>query len=157
MNSKHIQKQGAKSRRNFIFGTLAFAAALSSDDLLASSDDHKHHHHGPKKNNDLIDAAADCILKGQLCRDHCVELVKNGDTTISDCLDAVIDTISMCETLVQLAVSSSRHLNSFSKVCIQVCMDCEKECRVHKDKHKECKECMESCIDCIKELKKVIA
>ena len=157
MNSKNRNVENMPSRRNFILGALTVAISSTSIEALAASKGHDHRHHGSVKYAGILDSAMDCVKKGQLCRDHCIELVKAGNTSISDCLDIVIDTISMCETLAQLAVSNSRHLKPFAKVCIEVCKDCEKECRVHKDKHKECKACMESCENCIKELEKIIA
>ncbi|MCG8670639.1 MAG: four-helix bundle copper-binding protein [Pseudomonadales bacterium] len=135
-----------------MFSALTVALAASSSMTLASNKEHKHH---APRNTSLIDAAMDCIQKGQLCRDHCIELVKQGNTKIADCLDVVTDTISMCQTLVQLTVSDSRHLKAFAKVCLEVCRDCEKECRVHKDMHEECKVCMESCMECIEQLEKI--
>ncbi len=157
MNSTNENVENLPSRRNFILGALAVTLSSASIEASAAAKGHHHHHHGPAKHAGLLNAAMDCVKKGKLCKGHCIELIKVGDTSIGDCLEAVIDTISMCETLAQLAVSDSRHLKSFAKVCIEVCKDCEKECRAHKDKHKECKACMESCENCIKELEKIIA
>ena len=143
------------SRRNFVLAALAALASASSKLTLAASEEGLHHH--SPGNSGLVDSAIDCAQKGRLCRDHCIELVKNGDTSIADCLDIVTDTISMCDTLVQLTISESRHLKSFASVCVAVCKDCEKECRVHKDKHEACNACMLSCQQCIEQLETIVA
>lgn len=149
----------AKPRRKFLINSVALVASASAANAFSANNNagHDHHHHAASRHTELVDSALDCIKTAQYCRDHCIELIRTGDTTLIDCLDIVTDTISMCETLVQFSVSNNRHLQSFAKVCIEVCKDCEKECRLHKDKHKECKACMESCIACIEQLEKLIA
>ena len=151
-------KEFPGSRRHFLAGSLGLAvAAAASAPVFAGADKHAHHHHGESQHADLVDSALHCIRESQFCRDHCIELIKTGDTTPSDCLDIVTDTIAICEALAQLSVSNNRHLRSFAAVCIDVCKDCEDECRKHKDMHEECRKCMESCTACIKELEKIAA
>jgi Cys-rich four helix bundle protein (predicted Tat secretion target) len=111
--------------------------------------------HGDRLNNSLIDAALDCVKKGEACSNHCIILIKNGDNSVADCLDSVGETLAMCAALSTMASSQSTHLNALAKVCIDVCKDCEKECEVHADKHAECKACMESCAACIEECEKL--
>lgn len=143
-----------KSRRDLLVSTAAVTAALAASSASAVSESH---HHGAMLNNDLIDAALDCIKKGEACSNHCIVLIKNGDNTVADCLDMVGETLAMCSALSTLASSQSTHLNALAKVCVEVCKDCEKECEVHADKHAECKACMESCAACIDECEKLIA
>lgn len=146
------------SRRTFISRTLAALATLPVAHAFAESKHGSHHHHhAPNRHSDLVNAALHCVKTAQYCRDHCIELIKAGDTSMSDCLEAVTDTVSMCETLVHLAVADNRHLKDFARVCIKVCKDCEQECEPHKEKHKECKDCMESCIACIEQLEIIVA
>jgi len=155
-NIKIAELPENSSRRNLLLGATAVTAALASGASFASSE-HEHHHHGANSNTDLIDAALDCVKKGEACNDHCIELVKSGDTSIAECLDTVSVMLPMCSTLSKLASAQSKHLAEFAKVCIAVCEDCEKECKKHEDKHAECKACMKSCGDCIKQCKKIIA
>ena len=143
------------SRRKLLAGAVAATATVATGSVFASSN-HKHHL-GTKLNTKLIDAALDYVKKGEACSNHCIELVKRDDNSIADCLDAVTEMLPMCETLSKLASSQSKHLYEFAKVCIAVCEDCEKECKVHQKKHPECKACMESCAACIKECKKIAA
>lgn len=143
------------SRRSFLVGSIAAVAAVSSTGVLSASKDHSHHH--SNKYTELVISALHCIQTAQYCRAHCIELIKSGDTSLADCLEAVTDTISVCETLVQLSASDNRHLKAYASVCIDICKDCEMECEKHQEKHKECKECMLSCIDCIEQLEKLVA
>ena len=149
--SKSTDSQGT-SRREVLLGAAAIAATLATQTAFAGDE---HHHKG--SDTGLIDASLGCVKAGQICLDHCVELIKNGDTSISACLEAVSDMLPMCSTLSKLASSQSPHLAAFAKVCIAVCEDCEKECQKHANKHAACKACAESCAACIKACKKVAA
>ena len=142
-----------KSRRNLLNSTAAVTAVIATSGASAASE--SHHHHGAMLNNDLIDAALDCIKKGEACSNHCITMIKQGDNTLADCLDIVGETLAMCASLSTLASSQSTHLNALAKVCIDVCKDCEKECELHADKHAECKACMKSCAVCIEECEKL--
>jgi Cys-rich four helix bundle protein (predicted Tat secretion target) len=148
------------SRRNMLLGAAAMTAtvttAMASGNVFASSHGEHMHDHG-NKNEALIDAAMDCLKKGDLCTDHCIELVKTGDTSIADCLASVSDMEPMCKALAKLAANQSPHLTELVAVCISVCETCEKECRKHEKKHAQCKACADSCADCIKECKKLTA
>lgn len=158
---KMTQQEGLqnKSRRDMLAGAAAVAATLAAGTAFAASDKApvSHHHHGMNKNTAIIDAALDCVKKGQACNDHCINLVKAGDTSIAACMDTVTEMLAMCTALSQMASSQSRHLTALTKVCIAVCEDCEKECRKHENKHAECKACAESCHACIEACKKVAA
>ena len=152
---KKSDELGTMTRRKMLLGATALTATLASGKAFASSDHANHHMASADKG--LIDAALGCVKAGNTCVDHCIELVKNNDTSIGDCLDAVTSMLPMCTTLSKLAANQSRHLAAFAKVCIEVCEDCRQECKRHADKHPECKACMESCETCIKECKKVAA
>tara|TARA_R110002096_G_scaffold21169_10_gene69130 strand:+ start:594 stop:1061 length:468 start_codon:yes stop_codon:yes gene_type:complete len=141
-------------RRNLLLGTAVMTASIAAGSASATSE--SHHHHGDMLNNDLIDAALDCIKKGEACSNHCIALIKQGDHSLADCLDSVGETLAMCAALSKMASSQSDYLGDLAKVCIDVCRDCEKECEVHADKHAECKACMESCAVCIDECEKII-
>lgn len=135
------------------------SATLASGVVIASehAGEHAGHAaHSMNKNQTVIDSALDCVKTGQLCLDHCMELFKQGDTSVADCADSVNELLAMCTALSQMAAYQSSHLRSFAKVCIEVCRDCEDECRKHEE-HAQCKDCAESCANCIKELENVIA
>lgn len=142
-----------KGRREMLFGAAAVAATLATNTAFSATD----HHHHMNKNSGLVDAALDCVKKGQACNDHCIALVKSGDTSIADCMASVSEMLATCTALSQMASYQSKHLATLAKVCIAVCEDCEKECNKHGKKHAECKACADSCRDCIKACKKVAA
>ncbi len=147
----------SESKRNFLKGAFALGVATSIGSVFAKSKEGHHHHHVSGDKAQLVDAAIDCVKNTIVCRDHCIELMKTGDTTLSECLDISNDTIAMCNTLTQLSSSNSDHLMAFAKISLAVCQDCEKECRRHKDKHQACKNCMESCSRCIDAIEKYMA
>ena len=143
-----------KDRRNILLGAAAAAVTLTSNSAFSATD---HSHHKMNKNTALVDSALDCLKAGQACNDHCIELVKSGDTSIAECMSTVSEMLAACTALSQLASYQSKHLAAMAKVCIDVCEDCEKECAKHEDKHAECKACADACRDCIKACKKVAA
>ena len=142
-----------KDRRNILIGAAAVAATLVTGTASAATG-HSHH---ANRDTGLVDAALDCVKTGQACNDHCLALVKSGDTSIADCMVTVTEMLASCTALSQLASTRSDHLAAMAKVCMAICEDCEKECRKHADKHVECKACAKSCRDCIKACKKVAA
>ena len=139
--------------KNAVVASTVVGATLSAKSSLASES--KHHHHAENKNQTAIDAALHCVKSGQLCMDHCIELFKNGDTSVAKCADTVNEMLAMCTALSQMAAYRSSHLKDFAKVCAAVCEDCKKECEKHSDKHVECKDCADSCGDCIDACKNI--
>ena len=140
-------------RRKFLRSAAVIAASATSATVLAAKETHQHH----QTNSSLVDVALDCVKNGEVCKDHCIRLIKDGDTSIADCLSAVNDMLPVCSALARLAITESKHLKDYAKVCIAICKDCEKACEEHKDMHTACKACMESCAQCIKECKKIAA
>ena len=59
--------------------------------------------------------------------------------------------------MAALARLGSKRLTAFLGPCIEVCTDCEQECRKHADKHPVCKSCADACARFIAEAKKVVA
>lgn len=142
-------------RRELLTGATAVIAMAGSNIAFAETD-HKHHH-ASNPNEAIVDAALDCLKTGQACLDHCILLFKKGDNSVAACADTVNEMLAMCTTLSKLASYQSRHLKAFAKVCMESCIDCEKECRKHEDKHAECKACADSCKNCIEQCKKLAA
>lgn len=93
----------------------------------------------------LLEAAQGCVAKGQACIGHCLGMIAAGDTSMSGCLRAVHDMHAVLEALVATTASGSRHLAALTKVAIELCRDCETECRKHADKHAVCRECADAC------------
>ncbi|MBF0168927.1 MAG: four-helix bundle copper-binding protein [Alphaproteobacteria bacterium] len=150
------------SRRNALLAGGALAAtALASGPVLAQSqahDAHAHHMMGSMhKNQALIDTAMDCIVKGNLCLDHCMALIRANDTSIAACAQQVMLMLPMCDVLAKYAMADAPYLKQVANLCITICTDCEKECRKHEGKHSQCKACADSCAACIKACKALLA
>lgn len=155
---QNVANSSSLSRRELLYmaaGATA-SAALTSGVAIAGKEHAGHAAHAKNEHQGLIDSALDCVKTGQLCLDHCMELFKQGDTSVADCADSVNELLAMCTALSQMVAYQSRHLKAFATVCVEVCKDCEKECRKHEE-HAQCKDCAESCASCIKELEKIIA
>jgi len=159
MKDNQIQSHSNISRRDVVKSAIAVTAAVASGAVLAEDDhkDHEHHGHAVNPNLSIADSAMDCVKTGQLCIEHCMQLFRQGDTTLVECADLGLELLAMCGALAQMVSYQSKHLGAVAKVCISVCKDCEDECRKHEDKHVECKECADACAACIKECEKVVA
>ena len=112
-NSNEVLKSA--SRRKLIIGTAAVAASIAAGGVVAG--EHKHHHHAAK-HGDLVESALDCIKTGEACSHHCIQLIKDGDTSLGECLEIVDQMLPMCRALATLGASDSAHL---SRVCASLC------------------------------------
>lgn len=136
-------------------GNAAFAAEKAKQPV---GHEHMHDMHGSgKKNQGLIDAAADSVKKGQACLQHCIELLGQGEKELGKCAMVVNDMIAACAAIEQLGNYNSPHLAKMAKVVMDICQDCEKECRKFEKKHEACKISADSCAVCFNECKKVAA
>jgi len=136
-------------------GIAALAAVATR---AGAAEDHSHHHHAPSsKFSALGEAASDCVMKGQACLSHCLALLAEGDKEIAACAKSVNQMLAVCAALQGLAQQSSKYTAGFAKAAIDVCKDCEDECRKHEKKHAECKACAESCAACLKQCKALSA
>jgi Cys-rich four helix bundle protein (predicted Tat secretion target) len=123
----------------------------------AAAADHDHHHMHGKQNQALVESAADCIVKGQICISHCLDLLAEGDKDMAACAKSVNQMLALCNALVSLGTQQSAYLPAVSKVALEACEACEKECRKHEKKHEQCKACADSCAACIKQCKALAA
>lgn len=153
----------SSQRRSLLLGAAAVASIgglgmAGAAAAAAEGHDHGHHQHGVEDARQrVIHEAMHCVMRGQACMDHCIELFKKGDTSTAGCADLVQEVVAACGALIQLASCDSRHLKGMVQVCVGICEDCEKECRKHEGKHAACKECAESCAACVLACKEYLA
>jgi Cys-rich four helix bundle protein (predicted Tat secretion target) len=144
------------NRRAALTGAATLVAAAIAGTARAANE-HQAHQHGGAAAASLAGAASDCLQKGQVCLDHCLQLLGSGDTSMVGCARAVTEMQAICQAVQQLANSGSKHLGRIAAVAKTACLDCAAECRKHADKHAPCKDCMESCEACARECEKVAA
>jgi Cys-rich four helix bundle protein (predicted Tat secretion target) len=142
-------------RRTLLLSGVALAGAAMVGS--ASAMDHVHHHHDAPANAGLAVAAADCVQKGQVCLNHCLELLGQGEKDMAACAKTVNQMLALCGALQQLANQSSTQLAKLAAIALDACQQCQDECKKHADKHEACKACGESCAACAKECKKLLA
>lgn len=157
------------SRRDVVIGAAALATAAATARMAAAAEHEGHHTGAPaaahkytepkrfKKHAALVAAANECVARGQACISHCFETFVDGDTTMAECALSVEQMLRVCDTMAYLAAHDSKSLKPMALACIAACEDCEKECRVHEEHQKECRECADACAALIKEAKKVAA
>lgn len=146
------------NRRELLLSAASVFAAATTGKAFASDHDSmkmdmSHHHHS-SRNNALITAAADCALKANICLQHCLVLLSQGDKDMAACAKSSSQVAALCAALEQMATAESKFLPQLAKVAMGVCKDCEEECK-KTDKHPECKACGESCAACYKECKAI--
>jgi Cys-rich four helix bundle protein (predicted Tat secretion target) len=145
------------NRRELLLGGMALAGAAMVGNAQAAAHDHMHgHQHDAPANAALAAAASDCVQKGEVCLNHCLELLgKDGGRDMAACAQSVNQVLAICDALQQFANQNSRQLAKLASVAMDVCKQCEDECKKFADVHAACKACGESCAACYKECKKI--
>lgn len=155
----------AVNRREILLGAGAVGAGLMVSTLnsqtLHAAESHAAHtmHHGaePHPHAALVESAMDCVANGAICLDECIVLLATGNPSMAACIRAVSEMMPACDALARLAALRSPHLKKMAAICIDICEACEKQCKIHADKHWQCRKCMESCQHCIKLCKQLLA
>lgn len=139
-------------RRELIVGGAMASAGLVATQAFGNA--------GSKKvamnHGELRKAASECIESGETCVNHCLNLLKKGNTMLAECLASVEEMISIVQATRELAAVDSKLLAAQAKVCRDACLICEKECLKHKSHHKECAACAVACKTCADACKKVM-
>ena len=148
------------NRRELLLGAAAMAAAATAGKAFAAEHNHDHmnmaHDHHAARNDKLIEAAADCVLKANICVQHCIVLMGQGEQDLAACVQSSSQAAALCTALQQLASAESKHVPQLAKVVMDVCKDCEEECK-KTERHPECKACKEACVACYKECQAIAA
>ncbi len=141
------------NRRELLLGGMALAGAAVVGQVQAA--EHEHHHDMQEMPNPKIaETAADCMQKGEVCLNHCLDLWAKGEKDMAACAKSVNQLLAMCGVLQQLANQNSKHLAKQAALTMLACKECEDECKKF-EKHEACKACGESCKACYKECKKI--
>lgn len=145
------------NRRELLVGGIALAGAAMVGQATAQTDTHEHaHHHGGGVSGTLTLAIADCIQKGEACLNHCIELLGQGEREMAACAKTVNEMLAVCGALRQLANQNSQQSARMAAIAMDVCRQCEDECKKHAAKHETCKACGESCKACYDECRKLV-
>lgn len=145
------------NRRALLVGAGAMGVALASGVVRAGDmPGHRHEDHAPKS-PDVLRAVNECVVAAQQCSAHCLVAFQEGDTTLADCAKKVNEMLPICKAFSYQLAANSPYVKALSAICMQACEDCEKECRVHEDKHLECKDCAEACARVVAAIKSLSA
>ena len=138
------------SRREVLLGLGAVATTAYTGAAISAKAGHDHSTHAAQL-PDLLDAANNCLDKGQRCIVHCLVSFKEGDLELADCASKVHEMQAICGAFSYLLAANSEYIKAYAGVCEKVCNDCEKECRKHEE-HIECKACAEACADIVDQI-----
>ena len=151
----HDEPASGISRRDVVLGLGAAAASAYAGAAVSAMPGHDHSKHSAQM-PDLLDAANNCLDKGQRCIAHCLVSFKEGDVALADCASKVHEMQAVCDAFGYLLAANSEYNRDYAGICITVCEDCEMECRRH-DHHLECKACAEACAKVVELAKKLVA
>lgn len=116
------------------------------------------HTHEANKYRGLIDAAANSVKNGQACISHGLVMLSQREyKDMAICAMRVGDMVAACTAIGQLANNNSPNLVKMAKVVMDICKDCEKECRKFEKEEETCKQTADSCVACFNECKKITA
>lgn len=146
------------NRRTFVIAGTAMAVAhFAGAPAFAQAAKPAKPAPAPAPHAALIAAAKKCGAVGEVCLKHCIKLTKAGDNSLADCMRNVKAMLVVCNAVGRLAGQDAKRLKDLTKVCLDVCTDCEAECRKHEGHHVECKNCAIACAAMITEAKKLLA
>ena len=129
------------SRRQVLGGLGTAWIASAAGTALGAEPDHSGH---TMPNAALAAAAGACVQAGEACVAHCLERFRAGDASLGACATSVEQMLAVCHATQRLALTGSPRLAALTAVCVEVCADCEKECRKH-EQHPPCKACADAC------------
>ena len=138
------------SRRELLLGMGAIASAAYAGAAVSAMPGHDHSKHSAQL-PDLLDAANNCLDKGQRCITHCLVSFQEGDLQLADCAAKVHEMQAVCRAFSYLLAANSGYIKEYAGICSKVCEDCEKECRKHEE-HIECKACAGACAEIIDQI-----
>jgi len=139
------------SRRDVLLGLGAAATAAYAGAAVSAMPGHDHSKHSAQQ-PDLLNAANNCLDKGQRCIAHCLMSFKEGDIALAECASKVHEMQAICGAFSYLLAANSEYIKAYAAVCEKACKDCEKECRKHEE-HIECKACAEACAEIVDQIK----
>jgi Cys-rich four helix bundle protein (predicted Tat secretion target) len=149
------------NRREILQGGVALSAAVfagmaHAEEMEGHEHEHMHHSHdGGADYFELAHAATHCVLFGEACLGHTLEMLGQGEKEMAACARSVEEMLSASNMLRQLATWKSPFVPRMAKVVMDICKVCEDECRKHEKKHKACHDCAEVCAACSRECAKV--
>ena len=139
------------SRRDVLLGIGAVATSAYAGAAISAAPGHDHSKHAAQL-PDILDAANNCLDKGQRCITHCLVSFREGDVELADCASKVHEMQAICGAFSYLLAANSEYIKAYAGICEKVCKDCEKECRKH-EQHIECKACAEACAEIVDQIK----
>ena len=138
-------------RREMLVGfSVAALGVLAGEALAGQHDSHSH----AAVNQGLITTSSDCVSAGEVCVNHCLTMLSQGDRSFTACARIVNDLIAVCTALRSLAAQNSSFVAKYARLTAEVCKACETECRKFEKDHAECKACADACAACIAECAK---
>jgi Cys-rich four helix bundle protein (predicted Tat secretion target) len=139
------------SRREILLGIGAVVTAAYTGAAVSAMPEHDHSKHSAQL-PDLLNAANNCVDKGQRCITHCLVSFREGDVSLADCASKVHEMQAVCTAFSYLLAANSEYIKAYAGICEKVCTDCEKECMKHKE-HIECKACADACTELVDQIK----
>jgi Cys-rich four helix bundle protein (predicted Tat secretion target) len=140
-------------RRDLVLGSGAILAGLATRAVAATTGHEGHGAAHGGKGGALLREASDCVRVGEVCLDHCFQILATGDTSIAECGRSVNEMVAVSRALETLAAAGSPRLAGLARASVPIYEHCEAECRKHAPKHAICAECGDACVAILKAIR----
>lgn len=97
-----------------------------------------------EEQNNLQHILIKCITACDACATECLK--EDNVSMMEKCIRIDRDCADICALLSRYIARESSYTEAILKTCIQMCRDCEAECKKHD--HWHCKKCAEICHEC---------
>lgn len=99
---------------------------------------------------EVVEKILDCAMVCVSCADAC--LSESNVDQLKRCIRLDQDCADICFTAGKILLRQSEGdwslLRAQLELCCLVCKSCEKECRLHADRHAHCRVCADACQTC---------
>ncbi len=89
--------------------------------------------------------AADCLVVGETCLEHCVRSLSSGSTMMAECAAEVQQMLAVCRAMASLAAMGSSYAKKLAPLSGDACSACAAACGKHAGHHAECAACEAAC------------
>lgn len=101
-----------------------------------------------RKDSSPISLISECLSSCGECYHECLTSDRLNDPSYKRCLEASLDCMTFCRTLLELVSRQSPFTSHFVAICIEACERCIEACQMHEQVN-TCMKCIEACRRCI--------
>jgi len=101
------------TRRDVLLGIGAIASVANAGAAVSAMPGHDHSKHAPQL-PELLDAANNCVDKGQRCITHCRVAFREGKVSLAECASKVHEMQAVCTAFSYLLAVNSKYIKAYA-------------------------------------------